>query len=90
MTAIGPDDKGRLIGRPMLVPAVGAGLAALTSPRGKRTGADEELDWIEDDDGELIPGFTAVKRKRMGMFTPVAPIPTEASADEEIARERET
>ena len=88
------DDKGRLIGRPMLVPAVGARLEALTYPRGKqpgkRTAADEELDWIEDDDGELIPGFTPVKRKRMGMFTPVAPTPTEASADEEIARERET
>ena len=88
------DDKGRLVGRPMLVPAVGAKLEALTYPRGKqpgkRTAADEELDWIEDDDGELIPGFTPVKRKRMGMFTPVAPTPTEASADEEIARERET
>ncbi len=88
------NDKGRLVGRPMLVPAVGAKLEALTYPRGKqpgkRTAADEELDWIEDDDGELIPGFTPVKRKRMGMFTPVAPTPTEASADEEIARERET
>ncbi len=44
----------------------------------------------EEDDGELIPGFTPLKRKRMGMFTPVAPTPTEASADEAIARERET
>jgi len=84
------DDKGRLIGRPMLIPAVGAGLEALTYPRRKRTGEDEELDWIEDDNGELIPGFTPIKRKRMGMFTPVAPTPTETSADEEIARERET
>jgi len=88
------DKQGRLIGRPMLVPAVGAKLEAMTYPRGKqsgkRTAADEELDWIEDDDGELYPGFTPVKRKRMGTFTPVAPTPTEASADEEIARERET
>ncbi|MEO8393575.1 MAG: hypothetical protein ABI700_11350, partial [Chloroflexota bacterium] len=87
------DAKGRLIGRPMLVPAVGAKLEALTYPRGKhpgkQTGADEELDWSEDD-GELFPGFTPVKRKRTGMFTPVAPSPTEASADEEIVRERET
>lgn len=87
------DDKGRLIGRPMLVPAVGAKLEALTYPRGKhpgkRTGADEELDWIEDD-GEQFPGFTPVKRKRTGMFTAVAPTPTEASADEAIVRERET
>ncbi|MBE2268577.1 MAG: hypothetical protein IAE80_10145 [Anaerolinea sp.] len=87
------DDKGRLIGRPMLVPAVGARLEALTYPRGKqpsKRAADEELDWIEDDDGELYPGFTPVNRKRVGTFTPVAPTPTEASADEEIARERET
>jgi hypothetical protein len=88
------DEKGRLIGRPMLVPAVGAGLEALTYPLGKRpvkrAVADEELDWIEDDDGELIPGFHPVARRRMGVFTPVTPTPTEASADKEIARERET
>ena len=88
------DDKGRLIHRPMLVPAVGVGLEALAHPLGKqpvkRAGADEELDWIEDEDGELFPGFTPVKRKRMGTFTPVAATPTEASADEELARERET
>jgi len=88
------DDKGRLIHRPMLVPAVGAGLEALTYPRGKNprkhTARDDESDWFEDEDGELFPGFTPVKRKRMGRFTPVAQTPTEASADEELARERET
>ncbi|MCK6580677.1 MAG: hypothetical protein L6Q98_21505 [Anaerolineae bacterium] len=88
------DKQGRLIGRPMLVPAVGEGLEAVTYPRGKRPQQrhelDGEFDWFEDDDGELYPGFTPVKRKRMGTFTPVAPTPTEASADEELARERET
>ena len=88
------DERGRLIRRPMLVPAVGQGLEAVTYPLGtrpiNRTAADEELEWQEDENGELIPGFTPVKRKRMGMFTPVAPTPTEASADEEIVRERET
>lgn len=88
------DERGRLIRRPMLVPAVGEGLEAVTYPLGtrpmKRTAADEEPEWLEDEDGELIPGFRPVARKRMGMFTPVAPTPTEASADEEIVRERET
>ncbi len=90
------DDKGRLIGRPMLVPAVGDGLEALTYPPGKRPAkrraVDGELDWFEDEEGELFPGFTAVRRKRSGMFTPVAaaPTPTAASADEEIVRERQT
>jgi hypothetical protein len=90
----GYDEQGRLIGRPMLVPAMGAGLAALTYPPGKRPSprrpGDDELTWLEDDDGELIPGFTPLKRKRMGMFTPAAPTPAEASTDEAIARERET
>lgn len=88
------DDKGRLIRRPMLVPAVGAGLEALTYPRGKNprkhAAGDDESEWIEDEDGELLPGFMPMRRRRTGMFTPIAPTPTEASADEEIARERET
>ena len=88
------DDKGRLIRRPMLVPAVGVGLEALTYPLGKhpvkQTDADEAFDWFEDEDGELFPGFIPISRKRLGTFTPVAPTPTEASADEELARERET
>lgn len=88
------DDKGRLIRRPMLVPAVGAGLEALTYPLGKgprkHAARDDESEWIEDEDGELFPGFVPVRRRRTGMFTPVAHTPTEASADEEIARERQT
>jgi hypothetical protein len=88
------DERGRLIGRPMLVPAVGAGLEALTYPLGKRpvrrAGADAALDWFEDEDGDLFPGFTPVRRRRMGLFIPVTPAPTEASADEALARERAT
>lgn len=88
------DDKDRLIRRPMLVPAVGAGLEALTYPRGKNphryATRDDQSEWIEDEDGELFPGFMPVRRRRTGMFTPIAHTPTEASADEEIARERET
>ncbi|MDX2159903.1 MAG: hypothetical protein SF162_01125 [bacterium] len=92
------DDKGRLVSRPMLVPAVGERLEKMTYPIGKMPrktkpdapAEDEALEWIEDDDGELTPLFTPVKRKRMGTFTPVATTPTEAAADEELARERET
>jgi hypothetical protein len=90
------DDKGRLIRRPMLVPAVGEGLEALTYPLGKRPikrrAVEGELDWFEDEDGELFPGFTALKPKRSGMFTPVASTqtPTTASVDKEIVRERQT
>ncbi|MBE2183480.1 MAG: hypothetical protein IAE89_08655 [Anaerolineae bacterium] len=87
------DDKGRLTRRPMLVPAVGAGLEALTYPRGKNprnhTARDDESEWIEDEDGELFPGFMPVRRRRTGVLTPIASTPTKASADEEIARERE-
>jgi hypothetical protein len=90
--------RGEVIGRPMLVPAVGEKLQAMTYPLGKRprkaddapAESDQHMEWIEDEDGELFPSFTPVKRKRMGMFTPVMPTPTDAAADEELARERET
>jgi hypothetical protein len=92
------DDKGRLIARPMLVPAVGERLEAMTYPLGKAprkakpavSADDETLEWQVDDDGELSPMFTPVKRKRTGTFTPVAPTPTGAAADEELTRERAT
>jgi hypothetical protein len=88
------DERGRLIGRPMLVPAVGAGLESFTYPRGKqpqtRHEAGEELEWFEGDDGELYPGFTPIKRKRTGTFTPVTPAQDEESGDEELNRQRQT
>lgn len=88
------DDNGRLIGCPMLVPAVGEGLESLTYPLGKRprrrSAAESDLEWIEDENGELFPAFTAVRRKRTGIFTPVDAAPYEASMNEEMARERET
>jgi hypothetical protein len=92
------DKQGRLVSRPMLVPAVGERLEKMTYPIGKAprktkpaaSTDDETLEWVDDDDGELTPLFTPVKRKRTGMFTPVAPTPTEAASDEELARERES
>lgn len=92
----GYDSQGRIVSRPMLVPAIGAGLEQWTTPSGKRrrssaSGLDDEFDTgSETEDGEFLPGFTALKRKRMGMFTPVSTTSTESSADEEIARERQT
>ncbi len=87
------DDRGRVLGRPMLVPAVGEGLEGWTTPLGKKPRknayADDDLTF-EDDDGELVGVFTPLQRQRTGAFTPVAPTPTEAAADEEIARERQT
>jgi hypothetical protein len=94
------DKQGRLVSRPMLVPAVGERLEKMTYPLGKApqkpkpapSTDDEMLEWVDDDDGELTPMFTPVKRKRTGMFTPIAApaTPTEAVADEELARERES
>lgn len=83
------DPQGRLIGRPMLMPAVGASLEALTYPPGQQPAKrnTSALDWLEEEAGERTPTLTAVKPKRMGTFTPVT-TPTEAAAAEEIARER--
>ncbi|RMG74252.1 MAG: hypothetical protein D6711_09230 [Chloroflexi bacterium] len=50
------DEQGRMVGRPMLVPAVGEGLENWTVPRGAR-------------------------RRRVGTFTPVAPVPTRDTED---------
>ena len=84
------DTRGRIIRRPMLVPAVGEGLKDWTRPREQhaRDSMNSEFDpWLEDEG--LIPGFTPVKRKRMGVFTPVPSASSDASADETIADELE-
>ncbi|MDX2137329.1 MAG: hypothetical protein SF123_04485, partial [Chloroflexota bacterium] len=69
------DANGRLVGRPMLVPAVGEGLERWTVPyrsKGKRTPQETDEALFEDEDGEMLPAFTPLKRKRMGTFTPFA------------------
>ncbi|MDX2139391.1 MAG: hypothetical protein SF123_15005 [Chloroflexota bacterium] len=82
------DDKGRVVGRPMLVPAVGDLLDGWTLPRGakRKRGAlqpDDEL--FEDEDGNLVSTFTPSRARRMGTFTPVATQPE----DDVTSRERE-
>ena len=78
------DDKGRVVGRPMLVPAVGDLLDGWTLPRGakRKRGVlppDDEL--FEDEDGTLVSTFTPSRSRRMGTFTPVATQPEDDDRD---------
>jgi hypothetical protein len=82
------DEKGRVIGRPMLVPAVGEALEGWTLPRGakRKRGAlppDDEL--FEDEDGNLVSTFTPSRPRRMGTFTPVS----QAEGNDATRSERE-
>lgn len=70
------DDYGRIISRPMLVPAVGDALEGWTLPRDAKrkrgTRPQNDMDWFEGEDGEMMSTFTPATARRMGMFTPVA------------------
>jgi len=82
------DEEGRVISRPMLVPAVGDLLKDWTVPKGKRKRAGTEstpqdVNWVEGEDGEVYPEFTPARPRRMGLFTPVAALPSEASSTSE-------
>jgi hypothetical protein len=88
------DEYGRLVARPMLVPAVGEALEGWTLPkdakrkRGART--QNDADWFEDENGEMVAGFTPARARRTGMFTPVASIPmNEGGEDKSDARRRQ-
>ncbi len=79
------DEQGRVVGRPMLVPAVGEGLDQWTVPRGatRRNRAGLDPEFIEDENGEMLP-ISPSPRRRMGTFTPVisvSPMPTTDSED---------
>jgi hypothetical protein len=66
------DDYGRVLSRPMLVPAVGEGLERFTVPAGssgKRPAAGGP-EFIEGEEGEFLPVDDGPRR--MGTFTPVA------------------
>jgi hypothetical protein len=67
------DEQGRVISRPMLIPAVGEALESWTVPIGsprKRDASDMQAvdDWYEDEDGQFFPIYP----QRTGTFTPVA------------------
>ncbi|HUN08261.1 MAG TPA: hypothetical protein PLQ56_16765 [Aggregatilineales bacterium] len=81
------DDKGRMIGRPMLVPAVGEMLEGWTLPREakRKPGAQPpEDDLFVDEAGDIVSTFTPSRPRRMGTFTPVA-----QPDDEATSRDRE-
>ncbi len=90
----GYDEYGRLVSRPMLVPAVGEALESWTLPKDakRKRGArpSNDADWFEDENGEMVAGFTPARARRTGMFTPVASIPiNEGGEDKSDARRRQ-
>lgn len=90
----GYDEYGRLVSRPMLVPAVGEALEGWTLPKDakRKRGArpSNDADWFEDENGEMVSSFTPARARRTGMFTPVASIPiNEGGEDKSDARRRQ-
>ncbi|GAB4549633.1 MAG: hypothetical protein OHK0023_14490 [Anaerolineae bacterium] len=88
------DEYGRVVSRPMLVPAVGEALEGWTLPKDakRKRGArnSNDADWFEDENGEMVAGFTPARARRTGMFTPVASIPVnEGGEDKTDARRRQ-
>ena len=77
------DEQGRVVGRPMLVPAVGEGLENWTVPRGarRRPRTADDPEFIEDENGEMLPVSRSSRRRRVGTFTPVGPVPTRDTED---------
>lgn len=84
------DEQGRLLNRPMLVPAVGENLAHWTIPSGahRRQNPLTDPEFIEDEDGEMLPMTSATHRQRMGTFTPLNPQPTTSDTDDTLAEDR--
>ncbi|MBZ0280766.1 MAG: hypothetical protein K8L97_08485 [Anaerolineae bacterium] len=86
------DEYGRVISRPMLVPAVGEALESWTTPiqgqkRKRGAGTADDVDWFEDEEGNLTSTFRSVAPRRMGMFTPVTPV--EPTSDSNAERRSE-
>ncbi len=81
------DEYGRLVSRPMLVPAVGEALESWTLPKDakRKRGArsQNDADWFEDENGEMVAGFTPARARRTGMFTPVATVPLNDASEGE-------
>ena len=87
---------GQLVSRPMLVPAVGEGLASWTTPRGGRAVSRPVVSdtYMEDENGQMVSlggaacGVTGgvMGRTRMGVFTPTSAVtpPAGSSSSDEI------
>ena len=84
------DENGRLLSRPMLVPAVAESLASWTTPQGKRKSVSraDESDVLEDENGDILSDGAAIRSRRMGTFTPIANAPSAQAQDEQLERER--
>ncbi len=65
------DEQDRMLGRPMLVPAIGEGLKQFTVPAGSSASRQpmRDSEFIEGEDGEMLP--VTSYQPRMGTFTPV-------------------
>ncbi len=75
------DAEGRVVSRPMLVPAVGEALRNWTVPLGSPPQLDRapvEEQWVEDEDGHFYP----LHPRRMGRFTPVATASDDSQSEE--------
>lgn len=89
--AVSHDDSGHFVSRPMLVPAVAEALSSWTTPMGKRRQppATDSPDYIEVENGDLIPTALSQPIVRMGSFTPVgSPTPKPEIEQVDIARQR--
>ncbi len=84
------DEQGRMTNRPMLVPAIGEGLDRFIVPPGapapRRNPIDPE--YIEGEDGEMLPVMPVNRPRRMGRFTPVEPLPFADDAVDEQNEDR--
>ncbi|MEO1645713.1 MAG: hypothetical protein AAFR67_11040, partial [Chloroflexota bacterium] len=71
------DEQGHMTNRPMIVPAIGEGLDRFVVPVGAPAPRRNPIDpdYIETEDGEMLPIASASRPRRTGYFTPDEPLP---------------
>ncbi|MEL6526477.1 MAG: hypothetical protein AAFQ07_12295, partial [Chloroflexota bacterium] len=71
------DEHGRMTNRPMLVPAIGEGLDRFVVPVGAPAPRRNPIDpdYIETEDGEMLPIASTLRPRRTGYFTLDEPLP---------------
>src|SRR5690606_18663678 len=84
------DEGGRMTNRPMLVPAIGEGLDRFIVPPGAPSPRRNPIDaeYIEGEDGEMLPVMPVNRPRRMGRFTPVEPLPFAENVTDDQNEER--
>lgn len=84
------DEQGRMTNRPMLVPAIGEGLDRFIVPPGAPSPRRNPIDaeYIEGEDGEMLPVMPVNRPRRMGRFTPVEPLPFAENVTDDQNEER--